>query len=68
MTEVTAEIDAIIARARKAQQAYESTGNQERFDSVNLDISVQGVRLTGLGRAQNTLACTCCLQRSASKI
>ena len=33
MTEVTAEIDAIIARARKAQQAYESTGNQERFDS-----------------------------------
>ena len=34
MTEVTAEIDAIIARARKAQQAYESTGNQERFDNA----------------------------------
>ena len=31
MTEVTAEIDAIIARARKVQQAYESTGNQERL-------------------------------------
>ena len=34
MTEVTAEIDAIIARARKAQQAYEANGNQERFDSA----------------------------------
>ena len=34
MTEVTAEIDAIIARARTAQQAYESTGNQERFSLI----------------------------------
>ena len=32
MTDVTADIDAMVARARKAQQSYEANGSQERFD------------------------------------
>ena len=32
MTDVAADIDAMIARAREAQQSYEVNGSQERFD------------------------------------
>ena len=68
MTEVTAEIDAIIARARKAQQAYETTGNQERFDSAakaaawalmepsrNSELSALAVAETGLGNVDDKI-------------
>ena len=68
MTEVTAEIDAIIARARKAQQAYESTGNQERFDSAakaaawalmepsrNSELAALAVAETGLGNVDDKI-------------
>ena len=68
MTEVTAEIDAIIARARKAQQAYETTGNQERFDiaakaaawalmepSRNSELSALAVAETGLGNVDDKI-------------
>ena len=66
MTEVIAEIDAIIARARKAQQAYESTGNQERFDNAakaaawalmepsrNSELAAFAVAETGLGNVDD---------------
>ena len=68
MTEVTAEIDAIIARARKAQQAYETTGNQERFDSAakaaawalmepnrNSELAALAVAETGLGNVDDKI-------------
>ena len=68
MTKVTAEIDAIIARARKAQQAYETTGNQERFDSAakaaawalmepsrNSELSALAVAETGLGNVDDKI-------------
>jgi sulfoacetaldehyde dehydrogenase len=68
MTEVTAEIDAMIARARKAQHAFESTGNQERFDSAakaaawalmepsrNAELSAFAVAETGLGNVADKI-------------
>ncbi|MDC3234840.1 aldehyde dehydrogenase family protein [Candidatus Puniceispirillum sp.] len=68
MTEVTAEIDQIIARARKAQRIYESTGNQERFDSAakaaawalmepsrNSELAAFAVAETGLGNVDDKI-------------
>ena len=68
MTEVTAEIDEIIARARKAQLAYESNGNQERFDNAaraaawalmepsrNSELSAFAVAETGLGNIDDKI-------------
>ena len=63
MTDVTADIDAMIARARKAQQSYEANGSQERFDraaeaaawalmepSRNAELAAFAVAETGLGK------------------
>jgi sulfoacetaldehyde dehydrogenase len=63
MTDVTADIDAMIARARKAQQFYEANGSQERFDraaeaaawalmepSRNAELAAFAVAETGLGK------------------
>ena len=63
MTDVTADIDAMIARARKAQQSYEANGSQERFDraaeaaawalmepSRNAELAALAVAETGLGK------------------
>ena len=68
MTKVTAEIDAIISRARKAQKAFESTGNQERFDSAakaaawalmeprrNSELAAFAVAETGLGNVDDKI-------------
>ena len=63
MTDVTADIDAMVARARKAQQSYEANGSQERFDraaeaaawalmepSRNAELATFAVAETGLGK------------------
>ena len=63
MTDVTADIDAMVARARKAQQSYEANGSQERFDraaeaaawalmepSRNAELAAFAVAETGLGK------------------
>ena len=63
MTDVTADIDAMIERARKAQQFYEANGSQERFDraaeaaawalmepSRNAELAAFAVAETGLGK------------------
>ena len=63
MTDVTADIDAMIARARKAQHSYETNGSQERFDraaeaaawalmepSRNAELAAFAVAETGLGK------------------
>ena len=63
MTDVTADIDAMIARARKAQQSYEANGSQERFDRAaeaaawalmepnrNAELAAFAVAETGLGK------------------
>ncbi|MDP4925476.1 MAG: aldehyde dehydrogenase family protein, partial [Alphaproteobacteria bacterium] len=63
MTNVTADIDAMIARARKAQQSYEANGSQERFDRAaeaaawalmepnrNAELAAFAVAETGLGK------------------
>ena len=63
MTDVKADIDAMIARARKAQQSYEANGSQERFDraaeaaawalmepSRNAELAAFAVAETGLGK------------------
>ncbi len=63
MIDVTADIDAMIARARKAQQSYEANGSQERFDraaeaaawalmepSRNAELAAFAVAETGLGK------------------
>ncbi len=63
MTDVTADIDAMVARARKAQQSYEANGSQERFDraaeaaawalmepSRNAELAAFAVSETGLGK------------------
>ena len=63
MTDVTASVDAMIARARKAQQSYEANGSQERFDraakaaawalmepSRNAELAAFAVAETGLGK------------------
>jgi sulfoacetaldehyde dehydrogenase len=63
MTDVTADIDAMIARARKAQRSYEANGSQERFDraaeaaawalmepSRNAELAAFAVAETGLGK------------------
>ena len=68
MTDITAEIDAMIARARKAQQAFESTGNQERFDNAakaaawalmepsrNSELAAFAVAETGLGNVDDKI-------------
>ena len=63
MIDVTASVDAMIARARKAQQSYEANGSQERFDraaeaaawalmepSRNAELAAFAVAETGLGK------------------
>ena len=63
MSEVAAEIDAMIARARTAQQAFEANGSQEQFDRAaeaaawalmepkrNLELASFAVAETGLGK------------------
>ena len=63
MTDGTADIDGMVARARKAQQSYEANGSQERFDraaeaaawalmepSRNDELAAFAVAETGLGK------------------
>lgn len=63
MTDVTADIDAMITRAREAQQSYEASGSQERFDRAaeaaawalmepkrNAELAAFAVAETGLGK------------------
>ena len=68
MSDVTAEIDAMVARARKAQQSYEANGSQERFDRAaeaaawalmepnrNAELAAFAVAETGLGKIDDKI-------------
>jgi sulfoacetaldehyde dehydrogenase len=68
MSDAITEIDVIIARARKAQQAYEASGSQERFDRAaeaaawalmepkrNAELATFAVAETGLGNVADKI-------------
>ena len=68
MSDAINEIDVIIARARKAQQAYEASGSQERFDRAaesaawalmepkrNAELATFAVAETGLGNVADKI-------------
>jgi sulfoacetaldehyde dehydrogenase len=68
MTGTTAEIDSIIARARRAQKAYEANGSQELFDRAaaaaawalmepdrNAELAAFAVAETGLGNVADKI-------------
>lgn len=68
MTEAATDIEAIIARARKAQEAYENTASQERFDRAaeaaawalmepthNAELAAFAVAETGLGNVADKI-------------
>ena len=68
MSEVTVDIDELIAKARKAQQGFEANGDQKRFDraaeaaawalmepSRNAELSAFAVAETGLGNVADKI-------------